>query len=159
MTPRSCSAFLRLVGVAVVLVGALACAVAGCSALDGGAVADVQAAAAGGDVGELRRLRADGVSMGLEGENWVTPLMVAASHDPTGSATAYLIEVGVDVDARDDVGSSALTHALVAGNVEAARLLLAAGARVDTDACQTVGTSEVSSDADQRRLGDLLGCP
>lgn len=60
-----------------------------------------------------------------------TPLMRAAYENRAGAVRAFLRTGKVELDARDETGSTALHHAAAQGHVEIARLLLESGASID----------------------------
>lgn len=85
-----------------------------------------------------------------------TELMEAAANADT-EAVKSLLAKGVDVNAKDDVGSSALIVAASGGHIEIVRLLLDAGADVNTrDKYGRTALSEARHDNDVAVIHTLL---
>ncbi len=90
-----------------------------------------------GDLEQLRYYHEEGydlthlVHSGLK-YNALHGLLYFGKHPPTaGEVTAFLIEIGVDVNAIDARGDTPLHHAADSGLLAAARLLIEAGADVN----------------------------
>lgn len=83
-----------------------------------------------GALGAMRALERAGVDPTARGPHGWTALMLAASDDaPSIPVLRHLLESGVDVNAKDDAGRSALDWALTRGETEASELLRHAGGR------------------------------
>src|SRR5262245_40621166 len=87
-------------------------------------------ASASGQVEALRLLLAGGANPRTSGTHGWTPLMMAAAASrPNPAAIGLLLEKGVDVNARDDAGRTALDWALMQGETPVAEQLRKAGGR------------------------------
>ena len=82
------------------------------------------------DTESVRQLLANGANPNERGMNGETPLMVAAREGYI-SIAGPLLDSGADATLEDDFGKSALVHAFLAEQEDAARLLLEHGARID----------------------------
>jgi ankyrin repeat protein len=94
-------------------------------------------AAANGRAGVVQALLAAGADTGVANAAGRTALIAASGRAGCGDSVSALLEARADVEARDSRGRTALLHACEVGDVEVARLLLRAGARVmvsDADA-------------------------
>ena len=83
-----------------------------------------------------------------------TFLMAAARHNAE-SITTFLLQQGVDVQAQDAVGNTAIAEATMAGNVAICRQLLKAGSRVNETVC-TVESDEDDKD-NSATLLEMMG--
>ena len=87
-------------------------------------------AAEAGDLGEVRRLFAAGVSPHARGAHGMTPLMAAVANNHVETALA-LLDRGADVNARDSGGLTPLMIAASSSRPTLLRVLLARGAHVN----------------------------
>jgi Ankyrin repeats (many copies) len=87
-------------------------------------------AAEAGDLREVRRLFAAGVSPHARGANGMTPLMAAVANNHAKTALA-LLDRGADVNARDSGGLTPLMIAASSNHPTLLRVLLARGAHVN----------------------------
>ena len=102
-------------------------------------VTPLMTAARVGDAGVVRRLlRAGADPAAAEGIRGQTALMWAVAENHT-QAAAVLLEVGGGATTRSANGFTPLLFAAQQGNVELARLLIAAGARVEESAPDGIG--------------------
>jgi ankyrin repeat protein len=86
-------------------------------------------AAAFGDPEAIRVLVASGADLNRPGTLGITPLMVAASaEDQNLEVIQALLDAGATVNARDNLGRTALDWALMQGESHASRLLVERGA-------------------------------
>ena len=101
-------------------------------------------AAAEGDVGLMRSLLAKGADPKLASNDHTTPLMVAAGVGRTGKdefpkdeqqqhveAIKLLLELGADVNAKNEDGYTAVMGAAFSGGDEILQFLVERGARLD----------------------------
>lgn len=88
---------------------------------------------------ELHKNTPPRLSRGAEGE---TPLMAAVE---SPNIVQQLIAAGLDVNASDAQGRTALLNAAWLGQIDSVRWLLAAGAREVTPACRIAGSSPAAS--------------
>ena len=89
------------------------------------------AAVSTGNITAVKMLLDAGAKTDLRDGN-TTPLMVVAfskNYDPEMVAT--LLNAGADVNAKNNLGATALIHAVIAGNDEMIKTLVAAGAKTD----------------------------
>lgn len=84
-------------------------------------------AAKSGDLEQIQRLLADGVSINEKAIRDETPLMIAALAGQ-GEIAKYLVQRGANVNARNESGLSALHAAAYAGQANIVRLLINKGA-------------------------------
>jgi type II secretory pathway predicted ATPase ExeA len=89
-------------------------------------------AAEAGDLGEVRRLFAAGVSPHARGDHGLTALMAAVANNHVETALA-LIDRGADVNARDSRGLTPLMIAASTNRPTLLRVLLARGADVNAN--------------------------
>jgi ankyrin repeat protein len=87
-----------------------------------------------GDVNKVRLLLDRGADVGIRSQLGRTPLLVAASTSGTAAVVRLLLEKGADVNTADTTGVTPLIAAASVDDVAVAKLLLAAGARVDARA-------------------------
>jgi ankyrin repeat protein len=81
-----------------------------------------------GHVESIRALMKAGVDpSGTTSRGWTALMMVAAGDTPSVPAMQALLSAGVNIDAKDDEGRTALDWALTHGETEAAKFLRAAG--------------------------------
>jgi len=91
----------------------------------------IHGVAAAGDVRSLTSLLEQGVDPNIRDDrSKSTPLMAAASQGQI-TVAKQLLQAGADVNAQDDLGTTALIRAAEAGQREMAELLLDAGAVID----------------------------
>jgi ankyrin repeat protein len=87
-------------------------------------------ASASGQIEPLRLLLSGGANARASGTHGWTPLMMAAGASrPNPAAVGLLLEKGVDVNARDEAGRTALDWALMQGDTPVAEQLRKAGGR------------------------------
>lgn len=116
-------------------------------------------AAGTGDVEMMRDLLEDGVDIEDGDEVGFTALMSAAAYDRSGRGIDFLLTRGADPRRRSDVGLTALSYAIVEGNVVAARRLVDFDAELVADAgdaCGDIGISRLSTREEKRQLGEVL---
>jgi hypothetical protein len=77
-----------------------------------------------------------------DAETGATPLMLACDRDHAGVVAALLAAPGIEVNAADADGLTALHYAVIIGSAGLARTLLAAGA--DPSKCDVDGESPIS---------------
>jgi ankyrin repeat protein len=90
----------------------------------------LQWAAYNGHVAAIAALLAAGARVDGTDCHGTTPLMLAASHSRTVAIDA-LLAAGADIQHANKVGFTALHHASMWGHLDAARVLVDAGARTD----------------------------
>jgi ankyrin repeat protein len=83
---------------------------------------------AAGDLAKLKLLLKHKGDLHLRTSDGTTVLMAAAAYGDGFHQVKFLVEKGADVKAESKVGRTALSSAVRAGNVDAVRLLLKAGA-------------------------------
>jgi ankyrin repeat protein len=96
----------------------------------------------GDKLGAVRMLEQAGVDPTARGPRGWTALMLAAGADaPSIPVLRHLLDAGVDVNAKDDDGRSALDWALTRGETAASELLRGAGGRASPPAPAPVRTT------------------
>ncbi len=85
-----------------------------------------------------------------------TPLMRAAYENRAGAVRAFLRTGKVELDAKDETGSTALHHAVAQGHVEIARLLLENGASIDARNREGLTPLEVAKRMEKKESVILL---
>lgn len=94
--------------------------------------ADLNLAAASGDVETIRGLLKRGIDVDARSILGETALMAAAECGHAALVTA-LLEAGADVEARSKAGTTALMHAALNDHAEIVTILLSQGAKTDTE--------------------------
>lgn len=117
--------------------------------------ADLNAAAAGGDLANVERLVAAGAVVRCSDSDGWAPLHSAARAGHTPIAQ-WLLEHGADIEARGDVGRGPLYEAAKYDQLETARFLLDRGALVDARTDQQFTPLIVAAERGHRAVMELL---
>ena len=86
-----------------------------------------------GRIEDVRKMLANGANINARSKDGATALMMAAVNDPNDhTENKYLvlqelIRAGATIDARDDLGETALYRAVIVGHLPSVKALLAAG--------------------------------
>ena len=108
-------------------------------------------AAANGNLEELKKLCSSGVSLMERGYAGRTPLHLAASEGQLKVVMWIVSNGGVEVNAMDDEGHSALVDAVENGHDDLAKYLRSQGAELDVDFGAKM-LSNAAMDDDARKL-------
>lgn len=112
-------------------------------------------AAESGNVADIRKALAQGVSVNVTDPSGWTPLLVAAGEGKLAAVQA-LVKAGANVNAASKKGETALMAAVLSGNVAVVKYLLAEGADKNAATAKGLTAADIATQAKKLEISKLL---
>jgi ankyrin repeat protein len=113
-------------------------------------------AAKHGEIAKVRKLLEEGVNVDAVDSRFHATALMWAAHEGHADIVQLLLDNGADIDARQELGRTALWYSAQQDRLGAARLLVAAGADIGLAANDGTTPHDIAVERGHRDVVDLL---